>query len=310
MKKILFYKVGAFIALLAISGVMVFCYAQNKTSHMNLNFEEESGLGPVLRLAERYKETSDRDALKQLAAMADDPYQGGNAIAAIGQIKSSINSNDLRNIVLPALIRGLKSAYPDARQQAAIEFAEDFTDVIEPAVPALISVAENRDEEVNAAPFAVDALGKLTGAGRSRTNIIQCLLSILNRQELPQLAAGGYGDASIRVRAAEAIGRIGATNRLVQARLRGALMDSSPYVRAAAAGALLRNSNQIEQASGAINDLMRDSDLAARQFALEVLDGLPVIPISLRPALLSAERDPDLANSARTLLKRMETGSQ
>jgi len=285
---------------LLVLGVAVISYPQLRSKGVRIDFEKDSGLSVVLGLADDFRRTSNTKALDSLAALTTDPKSGANAIACLAGLERIMTPEQVTSIVIPALVKGLQGSNAAIRRQAAMSFSERVVEFAVPAIPALVVVLEEPTEVVNAAPFAAVTLGRF---GPLASNAIPNLLKILER---PEVESGGFEDASVRVRAAEAIGRIGVKDAKVCEQFGKFLGDHNVYVRAASAQALLRNDCEHDPAARTLAGLMEVDDTGVRRFAVQVIQALPSTPELLREALKNAMNDPDseVASAARAILNR------
>jgi hypothetical protein len=142
---------------------------------------QDSGLNNVLRLVEEFSKSRDTNVLKKLADLVTQPDQGANATAGLQRLKSVVSKEEISTLILPALINGLDSSVKSTCRQSAIALADEFNFFAGPAIPALCRVATNVNEAVNAAPFAVEALGRL---GKQASTAVPALIEILAHEEL------------------------------------------------------------------------------------------------------------------------------
>jgi HEAT repeat protein len=285
---------------LATVAVVALCYAQVRTNQMTIDIEKESGLSIALNLANNYRRTADTNVLIRLAALILEPKFGANAVATLSGLRPYLMPEQITSIVVPAFIEGLQSSDPAVRRQVCLSFSDQFLDFAQPAIPALIQALEDPIEVVNAAPIAAEVLGKI---GSPATNAILNLLTVLQR---PEVESGGFEDASVRVRAAEAIGRIGIENDEICKHVEKALADNNSYVRAVCAQALLRNNCEGSAAARTLAELIKAEDVGVRRFAVQVIEDLKPAPASLVAALQNALNDPnsEVASAARAILNR------
>jgi len=215
-------------------------------------------------------------------AESDDSEEGSNspqprpsayqaALVAIGRAS------------VPALLQQLESTDHSARVRAVRTIAF-LREQGKAAVPRLIALLGHPDIRVEAAW----ALGRIGTPARAA---VPMLISALKNR-----------DAGLRLRAAEALGRIGEhspqqrtplINRGVVAALASALKDPDYRVRAAAAAACSRVGPQASAASPELVASLRDPEAVVRLAALRALGRIVQHSAPAQSALLGCLRDED-----------------
>jgi HEAT repeat protein len=111
-------------------------------------------------------------------------------------------------------------------------------------------------------------------------------------------------DITIRVYAAEAIGRIGLQNAATGKQLEPLLRDKNRYVRARIAQALINGRFAADSAIAVIVDLIRSNDDDVRLFVLGVIKELQIMPEPLKMELRKfiSDPDPEMRTAVRALL--------
>jgi hypothetical protein len=267
---------------------------------------QDSGLSTVLQLVDDFSRTGETNTLKKLSALVINLEYGANAAAGLQRLKASVDKEDIKMFVLPALIGGLDSSSPSTRRQCAIALADEFNPFAMAAIPALCRVATNAAESVNAAPFAVEALGKL---GNPASNAIPVLIEILDHRESE---SGEFQQGSVRVKAAQALGDICASSEAACRRLEQSCLDANLYLRAEAAVSLLRIGCMETSSISTLTSLLSAEDVEIRRFAVGEIGRLNPLPTALVDLLKRRlhDSDPEIAAAARRILGRGPNNSR
>jgi HEAT repeat protein len=208
---------------------------------------------------------------------------------------------------LPDLVKDLGSADRGARRAALAELAK-LGGEARPALGALLDAARAGEPDARA-----EVLGVLRKLGPPGKGHVGRLVKLLEDRTFPAgrayalealaelgpgsrparkalVAALGDRDPEVRLRAARALGRVGAgADDLARAPLLGALRDPDRGVREAARDALARAGRPDDSEVPALRKLLKDRYTAARRYAVDALG-------ELGPA--AAPAVPDLAERA------------
>jgi hypothetical protein len=282
-------RVAKAAAVLVVLLAATLCRSQYHPTNMaTVDVLKLSGVAEVERLADEFRRTSDTNALARLCAIVADPKRNARGAGTLASLAPHLTPTQIQTFVVPALIKGLQNPRTGARRECAMTLSQQFAEFAQPAIPTLAKLLPGEgDDPMNASIYAAETLGKI---GPAAALAIPNLLKTL---EQPESQPEGYKDLSVRVRAVEAIGRIGLPNQYARERVEKALSDSNPYIRAKSAQVLLRSGGDTQRAVETIVQLMQADDVEVRRFTLRTLEETGSIPDSLRTALLDPKEDPD-----------------
>jgi hypothetical protein len=265
---------------------------------------DKAGVSEIIALEDKVRSLPDSNALTKLCEFVTkgDSTLGPNAASALGNISDVLSRYQINRLVMPSLIVGLECSNEAIRRESSITIAEHYSSFAEPAIPALSAIVNEPNEAANAAPFAVETLGKL---GPAATGALPSLLQILNRREIE----GVGGSLSLRAKVVDAIGKIGLKDPAVHSRIKAALIDPNPCVQAKSAQILLKNETDADRAIDTLNHLLQSDDTLAQDCAFDVVSELPSIPNAIIPTLQKLNDQKNLSghDSAHRLLMRLQT---